>query len=102
MNDNHAIFWPLIDAYETIEENISDTDPWMQIATWTMHQCLMKLAKTRVINGNKCVRISDVTLAMFDKFLRENLLDESWEVERRLYVESNGPHPLAALGGSEG
>lgn len=81
--------WGVIHAYEAIEERTKDY-PWLEVGAWAFHQALSDVANANLCAGKKVVRSSAVTLAAFDTYMRINLRDDSWALERAMYDSSDG------------
>jgi len=70
--------WELNEKFEEIEQEHCVADEWLDLACWSFHQALWVAARDSFKGGKTTVDRSDVTLALFDQFLRRNLEDESW------------------------
>jgi hypothetical protein len=81
----------LVEVYRAIEASCEPAgewtaeDEWKNLANWSFHQALWALAERA---GERELRRDEVTFEMFDRCMRENLLDESWKAERLEYEES--------------
>ncbi len=82
-------FPELINLYDNIENEIDADDVWMELGCWAFHQALHRYAKEQYFNGKSIVKISDVSKSTFDEMLRENLADDSWDIERIAYFNAN-------------
>ena len=89
-NDDDAPFWSLVETYERIEGQIKPDDSWMEVSAWAFHQALIELAEESAARNINILHVLNVPMALFDRFLRENLSDASWESERIAYVRQNG------------
>jgi len=76
-DDLNAIYWPLEDQF--------GSDDWLQIAAWSFHQAMWINAKQALSVGHSTMMASAVTIHDFDKQMRSNLADESWNEFRPLY-----------------
>ncbi|WP_156360116.1 hypothetical protein [Sphingomonas sp. Leaf10] len=74
-------------VYKCIEEFAPDDDHWLQLAAWAFHQALHAYADR--VRSEDCLTISpeNVFFEEFDRRMRFNLADESWEMERKLYED---------------
>lgn len=93
-NDDGMPFWELVEIYERIERGISSDDVWMDLSAWAFHQALVELAENAVAQNVSNLDVSEVSLEMFDHYIRENLADPSWEEERAAYTKHNGVDPI--------
>jgi hypothetical protein len=73
------IYWPLEEKLE------ASPDEWLQLAAWAFHQALGELAKYNVDHGQAALRPADVSLEAFDRWMRNNLDDETWSEVRKDY-----------------
>jgi len=60
-------------------------DEWANLANWSFHQALWALAERA---GERHLYRDEVTFEMFDRCMRNNLSDDSWDAERLEYEES--------------
>ena len=80
------------DVYQTIEASCApadewtESDEWTNLANWSFHQALWKLAEQAATERH--IHREDVTLDMFDDWMRFNLSEEGWAAERREYEGS--------------
>jgi hypothetical protein len=75
----NAIYWPL-------EKHLaSSSDDWAQLAAWAFHQALAQLAATKLASGKTSLRPEEIPFETFDRWIRMNLLDESWSGVRKEY-----------------
>ena len=93
---NDITFWSLIDIYDRIESDIQPDDDWTGVSAWAFHQALMELAGIAAVQNISSLHVPDVPLPLFDRFLRENLSDPSWENERAAYIKQNGLSPISS------
>lgn len=82
---DHKPFWSVVHAYEAIEVSVS-CDPWLEVGAWAFHQALTDLAQAKLSVGQQTVRPGSVTIDAFDAYMQANLADESWALERAMYV----------------
>jgi hypothetical protein len=75
----NSIYWPL-------EEGLEDHgDEWIGLGAWAFHQALGELAQIKAKAGRAALRPADVSLEAFDRWMRNNLSDESWSEVRKEY-----------------
>ena len=75
-------------VWNEIEETVGIQNPWDELGVWVIFQCLSKQEKDNLISGT--VFPHDVTIELFDYYMRENLGDVSWAKERADYIAANG------------
>lgn len=76
------IYWPIEEKLE------SGGDEWIKLSAWAFHQALWDLARINDGAGRAALRPADVTLEAFDRWMRQNLSDETWAHVRHEYDET--------------
>lgn len=73
------------DVYRAIENTIGANDEWSQLSAWAFHQALGIKIREDYNEKKLLVLTRSVTFEMFEKYIKSNLADESWEEERDTY-----------------
>jgi hypothetical protein len=76
----------LVKLYRQIEDEISPTDEWNKIATWSFHQALWELALKAYREGRGVVYPRDVLRSDFDRMVLDNLTGAEWADMRQEYI----------------
>jgi hypothetical protein len=83
--DGDEPLWSLVHTYEAIEQNIDGEDDWLVLGAWAFHQALTELALLKLSAGEQVIRPVSVSLSSFDRYMRANLDDDCWAIERQKY-----------------
>lgn len=73
------------DAYRDIESAIGTNDEWSQLSAWAFHQALGIKVRETYKERKLLVLTRSVSFEMFEKQIKSNLADESWQEERIIY-----------------
>lgn len=77
----NEVYWPL-------EERLGCEDEWLSLAAWAFHQSFCEHAVSVGVASGSILSPADVPFSIFDRYMRENLQDESWADERTQYSTS--------------
>jgi hypothetical protein len=77
----NKVYWPL-------EEQLGHEDEWLSLAGWSFHQAFWEHAFSADAADSPMLSPADVPFSIFDRYMRENLQDDSWSDERAKYFSS--------------
>ena len=71
----NELYWPL-------EECLGHHDEWLSLGAWAFYQATSKFAAEK---DRSALTFSEVPFETFDRYMRMNLADASWDQWRPLY-----------------
>jgi hypothetical protein len=74
----NKVYWPL-------EERLGCEDEWLGLAAWAFHQSFWEHAISEGVADSSTLSPADVPFSIFDRYMQENLQDDSWADERTQY-----------------
>jgi len=71
--------------HHNIKNKFDDLDDWTSLTIWAFHQALWVYSKNELKQRRLKVCTNDVTFEMFEHWMQENLCDDFWKAERKVY-----------------
>ena len=86
-NTSGELWFPeLARVNQDVESRIDfSSDHWESLGAWSLYQSLVEVSRENYKRGEFVIFPTQIPLAIFDKWIRENLNQEDFEEERLQY-----------------